>query len=147
MQRNVKRFNELSTGELYEILKLRVNVFVVEQQCPYPELDDCDQKALHVWMEDEQGIAAYLRVLDAGVRHPSVTIGRVIAARRRMGYGTEVLKLGIRAAREIFHADSIYLEAQTYACPFYERQGFHRISGEFLEDGIPHVKMMLEDPD
>ena len=146
MQLQIKRFDELTADELYAILKLRVDVFVVEQHCPYPELDGCDREALHVCLADEQGIAAYLRILDRGVRSEYVTIGRVVAARRRMGLGTRILKAGIKAAREIFGADMIYVEAQTYARGLYEKQGFHQISGEFLEDGIPHIKMLLEEP-
>ena len=144
MTLRIKRFDELSKSELYKILKLRVDVFVVEQNCPYPELDDCDQGALHIWFEDGQGISAYLRILDKGVKSEYVTIGRVIAVRRRVGLGTEILREGIKAARELFGADSIYVEAQTYARGLYARQGFRQISEEFLEDGIPHIKMLLE---
>ena len=140
----VRRFAELSPEELYAILKLRVDVFVVEQRCPYPELDGLDQGALHVWLADEDGIAAYLRVLDKGIRDERAAIGRVIAVRRRMGLGTRILQAGIRAAREIFDAEGIYLEAQTYVRGLYEKQGFRPVSEEFLEDGIPHIKMVLD---
>ena len=140
----VKKFDELTTDELYQILKLRVNVFVVEQCCPYPELDDCDQKAVHVWLEDEDGIEACLRILDRNIKSEWVTIGRVIAVKRRAGLGTRILQAGIRVAKECFEAESVYLEAQTYARAFYEKQGFRVISEEFLEDGIAHVKMLLD---
>ena len=140
----VKRFDELTTDELYEILRLRVNVFVVEQNCPYAELDDCDQDALHVWLEDEEGIQAYLRILDRGVKGEWVSSGRVIAVKRRAGLGTAVLQAGIEAARERFGAEHIYVEAQCYARSLYEKQGFYPISVEFLEDGIPHIKMLLD---
>lgn len=144
MQLQVKRFEELTAEELYAILKLRVNVFMLEQQCLYPELDDCDQQALHVWLSDEEGIEAYLRVLDRGVKSPYAAIGRVIAVRRRMGLGTRIVRAGIDAAREVFGADKIYLEAQTYAKGLYEKLGFRQISEEFLEDGIPHIRMLLD---
>ena len=140
-----KRFTELTTEELYRILKLRVSVFVVEQNCPYPELDDRDQDAVHVWAEDAAGIRAYLRVLDRGVESPYVSIGRVVTAERGIGLGDRVLEEGIRAAKELFGAGSIYLEAQTYAEGFYEKHGFHRISEEFVEDGIPHIRMLMGD--
>ena len=140
----VKKFDELTTDELYQILKLRVNVFVVEQCCPYPELDDCDQKAVHVWLEDEDGIEACLRILDRNIKSEWVTIGRVIAVKRRVGLGTRILQAGIRVAKECFEAESVYLEAQTYARAFYEKQGFRVISEEFLEDGIAHIKMLLD---
>lgn len=139
----VKRFHELTVDELYDLLKLRTDVFVVEQKCPYTELDGLDRGAVHVWLSDGEGVAACLRVLDRGAESRYVSIGRVAAARRRQGLGTRVLREGIRAAREIFGAERIYLEAQTYARGLYEKQGFRVISEEFLLDGIPHVKMLL----
>ena len=144
MTLHIKRFDKLTTDELYRILKLRVDVFVVEQNCAYSELDDRDRESLHVWLEDASGIAAYLRVLKPGLVYPCTAIGRVIAARRREGLGTEVLKAGIQAAKVHFGASEIYLEAQTYARPFYEKQGFRAISEPFDEDGIEHIKMLLK---
>ena len=144
MTLQIKRFGELTAAELYEILKLRVDVFVVEQACPYPELDGLDKKALHLWLEDEDGVHAYLRVMDRGAESQYVSIGRVVARERRRGLGTRILKEGIRAARERLGAEAVYLEAQTYAVGLYEKQGFRPISEEFLLDGIPHVKMLLE---
>ena len=141
---HIKRFDELTTLELYEILKLRTAVFVVEQNCPYMELDGRDQRALHVWMENAKGITAYLRVLDCGVECEHVAIGRVAVVKRRQGLGSQILKAGIDAARYMLHADKIYLEAQTYARGLYEKQGFRQISEEFLLDGIPHIQMMLD---
>ena len=141
---NVKDFHELSVDELYEIMKLRVSVFVVEQQCPYMELDGADKTALHVWLEDESGIQAYLRVMDRSESREFVSIGRVIAAKRRCGFGSRILREGIRLAKERFGAEKIYLEAQVYAKGLYEKQGFVPISEEFLEDGIPHIKMLLD---
>ncbi len=139
-----KRFHELTAEELYRILRLRVDVFVVEQNCPYPELDGLDREALHLWLEEDSEILAYLRVMDKGAESPDVSIGRVVTKRRRQGLGTRILQEGIRAARETFGAERIYLEAQTYAAGLYEKQGFRRISGEFPLDGIPHVKMLLD---
>ena len=144
MQLYRKRFQELTTEELYRLLKLRVAVFVVEQDCPYMELDDCDQKAIHVWLEDEDGIQAYLRVMDRGVENEYVSIGRVLTVKRRCGLGSRILSEGIRTAEDFFHADHIYLESQVYAKSLYEKQGFRQISQEFLLDGIPHIKMLLD---
>ena len=144
MNLKIKRFKELTTDELYAILKLRVSVFVVEQKCPYMELDGLDQGAIHVWLEEEDGIQAYLRILDRGVENENVAIGRVIAVKRHCGLGSRILEEGIKAAREILDAEKIYLEAQTYAKGFYEKQGFEQVSAEFLLDGIPHVRMILE---
>ena len=140
----VKRYGELTKDELYAFVRLRIAVFVVEQNCPYMELDSRDQAAVHVWLEDDEGIEAYLRVMDRGVESEHVSIGRVIAVKRRSGIGTQVLSEGIRVAKEYFDADQIYLEAQVYAKSFYEKSGFRQVSDEFLEDGIPHIKMIRE---
>lgn len=144
MELHVKRFDELTGGELYAILRLRAAVFVVEQNCPYLDPDGRDQDAVHFWLEGGGGIAACLRVMDRGVESDDVSIGRVVAARRRQGLGSRILRDGIRVDREVFSADRIYLEAQVYAKPFYERQGFRQASEEFLEDGIPHIRMLLD---
>ena len=144
MTLRIKHFNELTADELYAILRLRVAVFVVEQNCPYLDPDNLDQDAVHLWLEDGDGIEAYLRILDRGAESEHVAIGRVIAVKRRCGLGSRILKEGIRVARERFHADKIYLEAQSYAKGLYEKQGFRPVSEEFLLDGIPHVRMILE---
>ena len=144
MELKVKTFAQLSNTELYAILKLRVDVFVVEQACPYPEIDGRDEDSLHVWLEEDGEILAYLRVLDRGVESEYVAIGRVIAARRRQGLGSEIMKAGIRVAQEHFHAEAIYLEGQVYAQGFYESLGFRQISEPYLEDNIPHIKMLRE---
>ena len=144
METLVKRFDELMVSELYEILKLRVDVFVVEQNCPYSELDGKDQGALHVFFRDEEGIQAYLRVLGPGVTFPEVSLGRVISRKRWCGMGSRLLEEGIRTAKEKFGAKAIRIEAQSYAKAFYEKAGFRQVSEEFLEDGIPHIEMLLE---
>ncbi len=144
MELKVKTFAQLTNTELYAILKLRVDVFVVEQACPYPEIDGRDEGSLHVWLEEDGEILAYLRVLDRGVESEYVAIGRVIAARRRQGLGSEIMKAGIRVALERFHAEAIYLEGQVYAQGFYENLGFRQISEPYLEDNIPHIKMLRE---
>ena len=139
-----KHFSELTADELFAIYRLRVSVFVVEQNCAYQEVDAADQLAYHVWLEDADGIQAYLRVLPAGTTFDEVSLGRVIAVKRRCGLGGKILAEGIRIAREKFAADCIVIEAQTYARKLYENAGFVQISEEFLEDGIPHIKMRLE---
>lgn len=145
MELVVKRFAELSAQELFEIYRLRVSVFVVEQKCPYQEVDELDRRALHVWLRDEGGIAAYLRVIEPGAAFPECAIGRVIAVRRRCGLGTKIVEAGIRAAREVYGAETVYLEAQTYARGLYENLGFRAVTEPFLEDGIPHIGMRREE--
>ncbi len=136
----IKKFEELTLDELYEILKVRVNIFVVEQNCPYSELDDIDKKAYHIFLKDGEEITAYLRVFKAD----DVRIGRVLSTRRRQGLGTLVLKEGIKVARDKFGAEKIVIEAQVYAKEMYEKAGFVQVSDVFLEDGIEHIKMELE---
>ena len=143
MDLTVKRFDELSTDELYEILRLREAVFVVEQACAYQDIDGKDRGAIHAWLSDGDGIAAYLRVLDRGVYDEEVAIGRVISLRRRQGYASALLREGIGIARESFSASVISVEAQVYARSLYEKLGFRQASEEFLEDGIPHIRMLL----
>lgn len=143
MELTVKHFSELSAEELFEIYKLRVSVFIVEQKCPYQDVDDADRTAYHLWLRDENGIAAYARLLPPGVTFPTAAIGRVIAVRRRCGLGTRIVDAAINAAREKLSADVITIEAQVYARSLYEKAGFVQTSEEFLEDGIPHVQMQL----
>lgn len=140
----VKHFRELTAGELFEIYKLRVSVFVVEQSCPYQEVDEADRSAYHLWLEDEGELAAYARVLPAGCTFEDVSIGRVIAVRRRQGLGSRIVAAAIDTAREKFGARSITIEAQVYARALYEKAGFTQTSEEFLEDGIPHIRMRWE---
>ena len=142
MELFVKRFEELTTDQLYNILQLRVAVFVVEQNCPYMELDGLDRGAVHLWLEENGRVMACARVMDRGVESEYVSIGRVVTAERRSGLGSRILAESIRAAKEYFHAGELYLEAQEYAIPFYARQGFAVASDVFPIDGIPHVKMI-----
>ena len=140
----IKHFNELSKEELYEIYKLRVSIFVVEQNCPYQEIDDADKFAYHIYLKDDEGIKAYARVLPQGVVFDSVGIGRVIAVTRHIGLGTKIVKAAIDFAKDKLNAYLITIEAQVYACSLYEKLGFIKTSEEFLEDGIPHVQMKLK---
>lgn len=140
----VKKFEELSVEEIYEILKARVNVFVVEQNCPYKEIDDKDKYSYHVFLKDDTGIQAYLRVIEKGISFEEVSIGRVLTIKRGCGLGKTILLEGIKVAKEKFNADRIKIEAQCYAKEFYEKVGFKQVSEEFLEDGIPHIQMVLE---
>jgi len=140
----VKRFEELTLNELYEILKARAEVFVVEQNCPYQDLDEKDKRAYHVYLKDESGIQAYLRVVDKGVSFEEVSIGRVLTVKRGFGLGKELMLAGIKVAKEKLRADKIRIGAQSYAKGFYEEVGFKQVSDEFMLDGIPHIEMLLE---
>lgn len=144
MELSVKHFNELTAQELYEIYHSRVAVFVVEQNCPYQEVDEADRRAYHLILRDDGKLVAYLRVVEQNILREEVTIGRVLAHERRKGYASRLLAEGIRVAEERLSADRIVIEAQTYAMPLYEKAGFVPVSEEFLEDGIPHVRMIRE---
>ena len=144
MKAVVKHFKELTTQELYAILKLRAEVFVVEQNCVYQDVDDVDLDAYHVYFKEEGKIVAYLRVVDKGKRLDEVSIGRVISLKRRQGLGSELLKAGLAVAKEKYSAKKVKIGAQAYAKPFYEKAGFTQISDEYLEDGIPHIYMLCE---
>ena len=146
MQTVVKNFDELTNYELYEILKLRSEIFVVEQNCVYLDLDGVDLNAYHVYLKDGDEIVAYLRVIDKGLRLEEVSLGRVISKYRRKGLGTKIMLEGIKVAKEKYGAKKIKIGAQAYAVPFYESVGFKVLpNGEYMEDGIPHVYMLFEE--
>ena len=140
----VKKFDELSTKELYEILRVRAKLFVVDQTCVYQDVDGLDYDSIHVIGCNDKNIMAYLRIFMKDVSKNMVQIGRVLTMERGKGFGEEILRAGIRVAKEIMKAEKIYIEAQCYAIGFYEKVGFQVTSDEFLEDGIPHVEMILE---
>jgi len=140
----IKHFDELNTNELLNILKLRVSVFVVEQNCPYMEIDDFDKLSYHLWLKDKDEIIAYGRVLPPHTSFSDPSIGRIISTKKRQGYGTKIVKAAIDVAKDKFKAENITIEAQVYAKTLYEKIGFKQTSDEFLEDNIPHIKMRLE---
>ena len=141
METVIKKFSELTTEELYDILRVRAAVFVVEQNCAYQDLDGVDLDAYHVFLKEDGKIVAYLRVVDKGKRLDEVSVGRVISLRRRQGLGGALMRLGLRVAKEKFGATIVKVGAQVYAKPFYESVGFSQISDEYLEDGIPPIYM------
>ena len=139
-----KYFHELTTTELYELLKSRAEIFVVEQNCIYQDLDDKDYHSLHIFYEENGKIVAYLRAFEKDTTTRTVQIGRVLTLNHGMGLGDQLLKEGITQIREKLNPSTIYIEAQCYATGFYEQEGFVFSSEEFLEDGIPHVEMILK---
>lgn len=142
MELKTKFFNELNKTELYELLKARAEIFVVEQNCAYQDLDDKDYKSLHIFYEDDGRVVAYLRAFKKD--DEIVQIGRVLTIKHGIGLGGKLLKEGIEQIRAIMKPKRIYIEAQCYATGYYEREGFIVSSEEFLEDGIPHVQMVLD---
>jgi ElaA protein len=141
----IKTFEELSTPELYQILRLRSEVFVVEQNCVYQDIDNKDQKALHLFGEFEGEIIAYSRLFQPGDYFEFSSIGRVIVAEkhRDKNYGHELINLSILAIKNQFNEDSITISAQLYLKKFYETHGFIATSETYLEDDIPHIEMKI----
>ena len=145
MELIVKKFDELKPRELYEILKARAEIFVVEQECAYLDIDGMDYESTHVFFKSESGkVEAYLRLFVKDETENVVQMGRVLTLEHGKGLGGKLLHEGVEIAKNRFYAKKIYIEAQTYAIGFYAREGFAVRSEEFLEDGIPHVKMELE---
>ncbi|WP_237277665.1 GNAT family N-acetyltransferase [Tenacibaculum ovolyticum] len=142
----IKNFKELTTSELYEILQLRSEVFVVEQDCVYQDLDGKDQKALHVIGIKEDKIIAYTRLFNSGQYFDTPSIGRVVVkdTERKYGYGHDLIKASIQAIVDNYNENKITISAQTYLQKFYESHGFVKVGEEYLEDGIPHIKMIKD---
>jgi ElaA protein len=141
-----KTFNQLTTQELYEVLQLRSEVFVVEQNCVYQDLDGKDQKALHVLGFKNGKIVAYTRLFKPGDYLEYASIGRVIVKKseREFKYGYDIMNASIKAIKDYFNQTKIKLSAQCYLKKFYNNLGFYEIGDEYLEDGIPHVAMIKE---
>lgn len=139
----IKRFNELSTQELYQILQGRSEVFVVEQNCVYQDIDGKDQKAIHVLGYIEEDLAAYCRLFDAGDYFEESSIGRVIVSpkHRDKKLGHELMKVAIATIAKEYNQTEITISAQQYLQKFYESHGFVQTSEMYLEDDIPHIEM------
>lgn len=147
MQWEVKTFQQLTVDELFEVLQLRVAVFVVEQQCAYPELDHFDRHAetRHLSGRDACGqLTAYARILPPGLRYPEGSIGRFVvkAEARGKGVGHQLLRAALNLIHERCPGHAIRISAQEYLQRFYAQYGFSRVSDVYLEDGIPHIEML-----
>ncbi|PPU42594.1 GNAT family N-acetyltransferase [Xanthomonas arboricola] len=141
------RFDQLSTTQLYALLRLRSDVFVVEQQCAYPELDGKDSLpgVLHLLgSTHDDALAAYLRILPHGVSYPEPSIGRVViaAAQRGHGFAHALLREGLRVVQQHWPTSAVQLGAQAHLQAFYAAHGFTPSSTPYLEDGIPHIDML-----
>jgi ElaA protein len=141
-----KSFEQLTVHELYTILKNRVLVFVVEQNCPYPEIDDYDQKATHLYLQEDGDLVAYCRLLPGGTKYKEASIGRVLVKQdyRNRGLAHELMKKAVFIMVNDWKETTIKLQAQSHLQNFYSKHGFRVISDEYLEDGIPHVDMIYK---
>ena len=144
MNWKIKRFEELTTTELYEILRVRAEVFVVEQTCIYQDLDLKDKKAYHLFCEDNDEIVAYLRILDKNVSYSEISIGRVLVTEMNRGKGLarEMMQKAISFVEEELSEMQIRISAQLYLKKFYEGLGFSVTSDIYLEDDIEHIEMV-----
>ena len=146
MKCKLKEFTELTTAELYEILKLRAEVFVVEQNCPYQDLDDKDQSSYHLFLEDNGQIIAVLRILPENIAYKEMAIGRLIVKKSYRGKGIS-RKMMVRAMEFIIEdlgKEKIRLSGQAYLNDFYQSLGFEKVSEMYLEDGIEHFEFLYE---
>ncbi|HDR7355351.1 GNAT family N-acetyltransferase [Bacillus wiedmannii] len=143
---NLKKFDELTNIELYNLLKERTLVFVVEQNCPYPEVDGKDPFSYHLFKENNGEIIAYLRIVPAGVSYQEISIGRVFVKKEYRGQGIaeELLKKGLDFIQNELKEKTVKIQAQDYLRKFYSSFGFQTISETYLEDSIPHIDMVLQ---
>ncbi len=144
MQTTVKTFDQLSINELYELLQLRSEVFVVEQDCVYQDVDGKDLKALHIIGTIDNKIVAYTRCFAKGDYFDKASIGRVVVVEnhRKDGLGQDIMKASVNAIYKYYGAQSIKVSAQTYLVSFYNALGFTSEGESYLEDGIPHIAMI-----
>src|ERR1700752_2281524 len=141
-----KSFNELTNTELYQLLQLRNEVFIVEQTCPYPDLDNKDYKSLHVLGIENDQTVAYARLLPQGISYDEASIGRVVtsSAVRKTGYGKLLMQYAIPETLKQFDTNEIVISAQYYLEKFYSDLGFKSEGEVYMEDDIPHIQMRLK---
>lgn len=144
----IKKFTELSADELYEILKIRSDIFVVEQQCLYADCDDKDRYAYHLFIEKNGSVQGYLRILEKGQAFDEMAIGRLAVRQeyRRIGLARHMMVKALYFVTEYLHEKAVKISAQQYLTEFYESLGFHAVSKTYVEDEIIHVEMEYRIP-
>ena len=142
----LKHFHELTIQELYNILQLRSEVFVVEQNCIYQDIDGKDQKAVHIFIKENKDVLAYSRVFNEGEYFENPSIGRVVVKKekRRTELGKKIMVEGAKYIKETFTNKKIEISAQKYLKDFYKDLGYKFTGKEYLEDGIPHIRMIKQ---
>ena len=140
----IKSFSDLTKEELYNILSLRSEVFIVEQNCAYQDIDQKDQFALHVFIKKNNQIIAYTRIFKPNDYFEYSSIGRVVVLKKERAskIGSQIISFSIKKIEEIFNETKIKISAQKYLIPFYKKLGLTTIGEEYLEDGIPHIAMI-----
>lgn len=146
MNWKIKRFEELKLKEMYEILALRNEIFIVEQECPYQDCDGKDEKSYHLFAEENGEIVAYSRIIEKGVSYDEISIGRVTVKKsyRGKGISREMLSKAIEFIEKDLKETEIKIQAQAYLLNFYKSFGFKEVSEEYLEDNIPHIDMVYK---
>ena len=141
----LKTFDQLTNNELYNILKERTAVFVVEQNCPYLEVDGKDLQSYHLYIEENDEIIAYLRILPRGVSYEELSIGRVLVKKEHRGkkLGHQLMAFALQFIQNELNETTIKIQAQAYLLNFYASFGFQAISEIYLDDNIPHIDMLL----
>lgn len=144
MEIKILDFKQLDTSIMYEMLQLRSEVFVVEQNCVYQDIDGKDQKAIHILGYKDGILVAYTRIFNKGDYFDHASIGRVLTKKnqRKYGFGKIIMQASINELESRFHVDIIDISAQTYLKKFYEELGFVQTGEGYLEDNIPHIKMI-----
>ena len=142
----IKHFHELTTQELYNILQLRSEVFVVEQNCIYQDIDGKDQKAVHIFLKENKNVLAYSRIFDESEYFENPSIGRVVVKKEKRGseLGKKIMVEGAKYIKETFTNKKIEISAQKYLKDFYSELGYEFTGNEYLEDGIPHIRMIKQ---
>ena len=141
-----KTFSELDTEDFYQILRLRSEVFVVEQDCVYQDIDNKDQNAIHLYYKENDQIVAYTRIFKAGDYYENPCIGRVVVSKKNRGndIGKKIMIDSMEYIKQNIKGEKIELSAQKYLDKFYKDLGFYKIGEEYLEDGIPHQRMIFD---
>lgn len=139
-----KQFDELTTKELYEILKARAEIFIMEQDICYQDMDDIDYRSMHCFFVENDKVIAYLRAFYQGGSKDVVRIGRVLTLQHGNGMGRDLMQQSLEVIKEKMPCRKIIMDAQKYAIGFYEKFGFKVVSDEFMEEGIMHVVMEME---
>ena len=141
-----KTFYELDTEDLYQILRLRSEVFVVEQDCVYQDIDNKDQNAIHLYYKENNEILAYTRIFKAGHYYENPCIGRVVVSKKNRGndLGKKIMIDSMEYIKQNIKGEKIELSAQKYLNKFYKDLGFYKIGEDYLEDGIPHQRMLFD---
>ena len=146
MNWKIKKFNELNIEEIYKILALRNEIFIVEQECPYLDCDDKDLNSYHLFLRENGEIVSYLRILEKGVSYDEISIGRVAVKKsyRGKGISRKMMLQAIEFIENNLTENAIKIQAQAYLLDFYSSLGFKAVSEEYLEDNIPHIDMIYK---